>query len=165
MTPATTIQTSTCAWKRHGEASTAEYSMVTVRSATDHVGRRPPHTEDGQHGQVDEHGQHQRRVEDDGEEPLVELEVHEEQRHRHELDHHQHAQPGSEIPRVLDLFVEQVGRHLEGGEHRQDDGDEDVLVGGAGVGIVVVVHEDVRWSVGCGHHRLLAGDQVDEGED
>ena len=55
-----------------------------------------PDVEDGQDGHVDHDGQGQSRVEDDRQDALVELQVHEDVGHGEELDRHQQQQHGGD---------------------------------------------------------------------
>src|SRR3954447_24270368 len=107
----TSTHTSGCAWNCQGR----------IRSRVDEdVERR-------QHDRVDGDGEDDSGQEDAPEQLVVEAQVHEERGHDPELHDHQRHERDDQEDEVLFERVDVVRGHLDGGETRQDGGDDDVL--------------------------------------
>ena len=101
---------------------------------------------------VHEHRQAEAEVEEEAEQLVVELQVHEVADDGDELGHHQDQQRGQEQRPDVDVAERDLGR----GHHGQDQGDEDVLlVGRAVVALAVLVGREVLTDV-----RMIAGVDV-----
>ena len=133
-----------------------EHQQPVNRFARD-SGRKPltpgPELEHREDDAVDGRGEDQPRHEEPGEQHAVEPQVHEPGSHVEELDDHHHHE-GRNQDRT---DVHEVRRHLGGRDHRQEDGDLDVL----GVGRMLVV--GVRGGGFGAHCCGLPGQLVGEG--